>query len=66
MIEGLANLQTYLQLEYISTRNTPIVAASAQTELRLDYGSEAMLSGEESSIQMVLQTPTDISEFLEK
>ena len=50
MIEGFANLQTYLQLEYISTRNTPIVAASAQTEPRLDYGSEAMLSGDESSI----------------
>ena len=66
MIEGLANLQTYLQLEYISTRNTPIVATSAQTELRLDYGSEAMLSGEESSIQMVLQSTTDISVVLEK
>ena len=66
MIEGLANLQTYLQLEYISTQNTPIVANSAQTKLRLDYDSEAMLSGEESSIQMILQSTTDISVVLEK
>ena len=52
-MEGFANLKTYLNLEFISKQQNENLELVMQQNLQLDCGSEAMLSGDESSIQMV-------------